>query len=204
MTTPNDPSPPPYNTQIPVASTTIAEAQKLFQNNFERLFEAFNTDHVPLDDTTNPGNHSVIRLIELPKEESTQSLEIAIYSKKVEGQTDQLFMRYQGDGDEFQITEYQIYSIVPTDNQEAYFTFLPGGVIVYFGRVVGFGQTQVDIELNPPLKTNISGVNLGGISTVSQQPNVVLVAYADGFFRTVRMQSSQPIPDQYYLIFGNL
>lgn len=203
MTTPNDPTPQPYNTQIPVASTTIADAQKLFQNNFERLFEAFNTDHVSLSDTTNPGNHAVIRLVELPKEESTQSLEIAIYSKKVEGQTDQLFMRYQGNGKEFQLTEYQIYSIVPTDNQEAYFTFLPGKVIVYFGRVVGFGQKEVNININPPA-SNISGINLGGIVTVSQQPNVVPVANIEGKISALKLTSINPIPDQFYLFFGNL
>ena len=201
MTTPNDP--PPYNTQIPVASTTIAEAQKLFQNNFERLFEAFNSDHVALNDPTNPGNHSVIRLVELPKEESTQSLEIAIYTKKVEGQTDQLFMRYQGDGTEFQITEYQIYSIVPTNNQEAYFTFLPGKVLVYFGKVIGLGKQEVDIYINPT-SSNITGVNLGGIVTVSQQPNVVLVGNSEGKIAAVKLKSISPIPDQFYLFFGNL
>lgn len=201
MTTP-EPH-PPYNTQIPVQSTTIAQAQGLFQNNFERLFEAFNTDHVPLDDATNPGNHSVIRLVELNEKESTQSLEIAIYTKKVEGQTDQLFMRYQGNGKEFQITEYQIYTIQQTDNQKSYFSFLPGGIIVYFGRVVGFGQNEVNININPPA-SNIVGINLAGIQTVSQQPNVSLVGNPQVKFSSVKLKSIDPIPDQFYLFFGNL
>lgn len=201
MTLPIDP-PPPYNTQIPVSSTTIAEAQKLFQNNFERLFEAFNTDHVSLNDPTNPGNHSVIRLVELTQEESTLPLEISIYSKKVDGQTDQLFMRYQSNGKEFQITEYQIYTIVPTNKQESYFSFLPGKIIVYFGKVIG-GQNQVEIYINPPA-SSISGVNLGGIATVSQQPNVVPVANIEGKISILKLNSIDPIPDQFYLFFGNL
>lgn len=202
MTIPIDP-PPSYNTQIPVGSTTIAEAQKLFQNNFERLFEAFNTDHVSLIDPTNPGNHSVIRLVELPKSESTLPSEIAIYSKKVEGQTDQLFMRQQGNGTEFQLTEFQIYTIQPNDNQKAYFSLLPGGIIVYFGRVVGFAQKEVNIDINPPA-SNILGVNLAGITTVSQQPNVSLVGNSQTKISVVKLKSIDPIPDQFYLFFGNL
>lgn len=203
MTLPNDP-PPPYNTGIPEPETNIAEAQTLFQNNFLRLFEAFSKDHVSLNELNNAGNHNVIQLIELPSPEATQSLEIAIYSKKVENQTDQLFMRYQGNGKEFQITEYQIYSIVPTNKQEAYFTFLPGKVIVYFGRVFSTGTTSFPIDINPPVTKNISGVNLGGIGTVAPQPNVQLQMPVNGFYTQIKLISKVAMPDQFYLFFGNI
>jgi len=187
MTTPTT---PPYNTQIPEPETTISEAQTLFQNNFERLFEAFNTDHVSLIDPTNPGNHNVIQLVELPSPESTQSQEIAIYSRKVEGQTDQIFMRYPSNGKEFQITEYQIYSIVRTSKQEAYFSFLPGKVIVYFGRVFSKGTTSFNIDINPPVTQNISGLKL-------QYP-------VNGFYNQIKLNSHSAMLDNFYLFFGNL
>ncbi len=198
------PTPPPYNTGIPEPETTIAEAQTLFQNNFIRLFEAFSKDHVSLNELNNAGNHNVIQLVELSQPEATQSLEIAIYSKKVEGQTDQLFMRYQGNGKEFQLTEYQIYSIVPTDKQEAYFTFLPGKIIVYFGRVFSAGTTSFNIDINPPVAQNVSGVNLGGIGTATNQPNVLLQYPVNGFYNQITLRSSSSMVDNFYLFFGNI
>jgi hypothetical protein len=203
--------PPTYNTQIPVKDTTIADAQKLFQNNFETLFNAFRTDHVALDDAINAGNHNVIQLVELSKSETTQSQELAIYSKKVTDQTDQLFMRYQGNGKEFQITQYQIYSIPATATQTSYFTFLPGGIIVYFGRV---NPTKNDfpINLDPAICTNITGVNLCPIGTSTQakpffQSTVAPVANTTGIFTKLNIYSSylfRTPPNQYYLIFGNV
>ncbi len=207
MTLPDDP-PPPYNTQIPDPETSIAEAQTLFQNNFLRLFEAFNTDHVSLIDPTNPGNHNVIQLVELPSPESTQSQEIAIYSRKVDGQTDQLFMRYQGNGKEFQITEYQIYSIVPTNKQEAYFSFLPGKVIVYFGKVFSRNSTSFNIDINPPVTKSVSGLNLCGVIDVVganfPQPNVQLQLPVNGFYNQIKLISQSVMLDNFYLFFGNL
>jgi hypothetical protein len=201
-------SPPPkpiYNSGIPVVSTTIAEAQDLFLNNFSTLFDPFGLDHVPLNDATNPGNHNVIQLVEDPKSRTTQVQEIAIYSKKVDGQTDQLFMRYPLNGKEFQITEFQIYSIQANAKQEAYFTFLPGKIIVYFGRIFSAGRNTFDIDINPPIKTNISGVNLAGIGPIAtNQPNVSLQQPSNGYYTQIILKSLGQMVDNFYLFFGNL
>jgi hypothetical protein len=202
MTLPDNP--PKYNNQIPVVDTTIAEAQKLFLNNFSTLFNAFSINHVALNDLTNAGNHKVIELIEQEKGESTQSQEISIYSKKVDGQTDQLFMRYQGNGKEFQLTEYQIYAIEKTSTQEAYFTFLPGGLIIYFGRIFSAGKKSFNIDFNPAPRKNLSGLNLGGIDIATSQPNVRLQQPSNGFFTQFILDSSGPMVDNFYLFFGNL
>jgi hypothetical protein len=203
MTAPNNP--PEYNPNIPEKSTTIAEAQELFKDNFLTLFDAFGVNHIALNDPTNPGNHNVIQLIEQDKSRNTQVDEIAIYSKKVDGQNDQLFMRYPQNGKEFQITEYQIYAIQPTDKQEAYFTFLPGKIMMYFGRVFSHGTKTFNIDINPPIKTNISGVNLAGINNPPTfQPNVSLQTPTNGFYTTIILNTVATLPDQFYLFFGNL
>jgi len=218
MTAPENP--PEYNPQIPVRDTNIAEAQTLFQGNFKTLFDTFSINHIPLNDPTNPGNHNVIQLIELAKSETTQSQEIAIYSKKVVGQTDQLFMRYRGNGKEFQLTEYQIYEIPPitigqapniVTLQTSYFTFLPGGIIVYFGRVNPTGE-GFPINLQPAICSNITGVNLCpiGVTTAKNslyQSNFVLVPNDKGTISQILLLSSFEIktpPNQYYLVFGNI
>lgn len=202
MTAPQEP--PVYNTQIPVVETSIAQAQKLFLNNFSTLFDAFSVNHVPLNDPTNPGNHKVVQLIEQVTGESTQSQEISLYTKKVHGQTDQIFMRYQGNGKEFQLTEYQTYFIKKTSLQEAYFTFLPGGLIIYFGRVFSKGTTTFNIDIQPAPQKNISGLNLAGIDTISAQPNVTLQQPVNGFYTQLILKSAVAMPDQFYLFFGNL
>lgn len=207
MSLPNDP--PPFDNQIPIITTTIGQAQKLFQNNFSTLFNIFSENHTSLIDPTNPGNHEVIQLTELSSPETTDSQEIAIYSKNVEGQTDQLFMRYKNNGKEFQLTEYQIYSIVPTDKQEAYFTFLPGKIIVYFGRLFSRNTNSFPLDINPPISKNISGFNLCPIGDIVganvQQPNVILQFPVNGFFTQIVLSTAPTaMVDNFYLFFGNL
>lgn len=202
-------TPPVYNPQIPKIDTNIAEAQTLFLENFSTLFDAFGINHVDLDDPTNPGNHNVIQLDEQEKARTTQSQEIVIYSKKVDGQTDQLFMRYPSNGKEFQITEFQIYSIVPTPQQEAYFSFLPGKIIVYFGRVFSRNKNTFNIDINPPVTRNISGVNICPVAdTVGfnvPQPNVSLQMPVNGFFTQLTLSAAPTaMLDNFYLFFGNL
>jgi hypothetical protein len=201
-------NPPEYNPGIPIAENTIAESQTNFLGNFSTLFNAFGINHVNLDDLTNPGNHNVIQLTEQNSGKSTESQEICIYSKKVANQTDQLFMRYPSNGKEFQITNYQIYSIKPTATQEAYFSFLPGGVIVYFGKVMPT-KNDFPINLNPAICTNITGVNLCPIgksgSNISPS-NVKLVEIGVPYSQVILTSSFliQTPPNQYYLIFGNI
>jgi len=194
---------PPYNPSVPESDDTIADGQQAFLTNFSTLFSAFGTNHIDLNDPTNPGNHNVIELIEQDIGRSTESQEIAIYSKDVGGQTDQIFMRYPLNGKEIQISNYQIYSIKETPAQKAFFTFLPGGIIVYFGRVNAFNNTNiVNIDLSPAICKNIMGVNLGQIARIQQKPNVSLKE-VNGFYTTVVLRVLGRMTDQYYLIFGN-
>lgn len=202
MTAPeNDPE---YNPNLPEIEKSIAESQDPLLSNFSTLYDAFVRNHVALDHPTNPGNHSNIQLNEQTQSISTQSQEIAIYTKKVQGQTDQIFMRYGANGKEFQITNYQIYAIAETDQQRSFISFLPGGIMVYFGRLFSSGTTRFNLILNPPVKTNIMGFNLGGITTATVQPNVAVQAPIKGVYTTMVLTSSGPMPDQFYLIFANL
>jgi len=202
----NPTDPPEFNPQVPLPDTNIPNGQKLLLDNFKTIYDAFLTNHISLDDPTNPGNHNVIQLLEQTQKQATESQEIAIYSKKVDGQTDQLFMRYQGNGKEFQLTQYQIYQIEATPTQISYFTFLPGGIIVYFGRVNPTGN-NFPINLNPAICGNILGVNLcpiGGVSTGFVQSNVSLTTTNEGKFNTIQLTSTTNNANQYYLAFGNI
>lgn len=201
-----------YNPDTPQRDNYIADGQDSFLLNFKTLNDAFIKNHIALTSTVFQGNHSNIQLLEQTQSPSTQSQEIAIYTKKVEGQTDQLFMRYPSNGKEFQLTNYQIYSIEATTTQEAYFTFLPGGIIVYFGKLLCAGTTSFNLSLNPVICKNIMGVNLGGIGSGQPQPNVALQPPAGEFYHTLTLLSASgsrpgenlPMVNQFYLVFGNI
>lgn len=209
----------PYNPRTPLVDESIADSQPEFLQNFGQLFNAFNLNHVSLSDPTNPGNHNVIQLTELNQGRETFLNEVSIYSKKVSDQTDQIFMRYPNNGKEFQLTQYQIYSIPLITSgespniitlQESYFSFLPGGIIVYFGRV-NPNSNPFNIVLNPAICTNITGVNVCPIGTSTNtnrlfQPNVNVTGN-DKFFTDVILSGSFSFinpSNQYYVIFGNI
>lgn len=197
-------TPVKYDPLIPQRNDTIAISQSNFLDNFRDLYDAFAENHTPLDDATNPGNHEVIELVEQQTKLNTEVNEIAVYTKKVDGQTDQLFMRYGANGKEFQVTNWQIYSIEQTPTQKAFFSFLPGGIIVYFGTIFTNNATTAFITLNPGVRNNIMGVNLGGIATIAAQPNVALVAPINGIHNTIILNSPSAMPDQFYMVFANL
>lgn len=207
MTTPTD----GYNPNIPTSENNIAESQINFLNNFENLFNAFSVNHIPLNDTTSPGNHSVVELKEQLSGTTTQSQEIAIYSKKVANQTDQIFMRYGTNGKEFQITEWQIYPVNPNGTQQQWFTFLPGGIVVYFGFVIP-NKDGFNIDINPSICSNIMGVNLCPIGTTSIGnplfPSNFTFIIVNGKATNIVITNSTTFatvpPPQYYLAFGNI
>lgn len=207
MSTPVD-----YNPNIPLRNDTIAISQSNFLNNFRDLYDVFAVNHTVLDNPLVPGDHEVVELVEQDQPINTESDEIAIYSKKVDGQTDQLFMRYPTNGKEFQLTNYQIYGINSTANQKSFFSFLPGGIIVYFGMVTP-NSDGFKVNLDPAICSVIMGVNLCPIGTSSSSnlmyPSWVnLVAGPNGKILQIVLNNSSVLgatpPPQYYLIFGNI
>ncbi len=202
-----------YQPNIPQRNDTIAISQSNFLNNFGDLYDVFSRNHTALDNPLVPGDHEVVELVELDQNQSisTEFDEIAIYSKKVDGQTDQLFMRYPTNGKEFQLTNYQIYPIDDTPTQKSYFSFLPGGIVVYFGMVTP-NADGFKINLNPAICSVIMGVNLCPIGASTSNnlmyPSWVnLVPAANGKIIQIILNNSSILgrvpPPQYYLIFGN-
>ena len=205
--------PAPYNPNIPQPKNTIATGQINFLDNFMQLFNAFGIDHVPLNAAANAGNHNVIRLNEQPASLTTQVSEIALYSKKTFQQTDELYLRLQGNGTEIQYSNYQIYPIDPIFNgatlvQQSYFSFLPGGIIVYFGYI-NPQSNPFTFNLNPAIAVNLVGINL--CPTLTNPAGVYSSTVAPGssipgIYDTITLSSSFLVrtpPPQYYIIFGN-
>ena len=154
---------PIYNPNIPQRKNTLADSQIDFLNNFSTLYTAFMANHIPLDAVSGAGNHTNVQMFEQQKNDQFQTNvdEISVYCKNVEGQTDQIFLRYQGNQDEFQFSTYQIYSLPVSTVATRFFTFLPGNVIIFFGTAqVKISTSGFPLKLVPSIAKNIITVNL--------------------------------------------
>lgn len=198
--------PPLYNPNVPEnPSDTLATSQRDILNNFGQLFNNFLKNHVSIDQT-GAGNHTIIQLVEQESAVQTDNSEINVYSKDIEESTDQVFLRYQGNGQEFAYTCYQIYGLTPTDSQISYFTFLPGRILVYFGSFSTLPNNT--LSLYPPIATKIFSVSLCPIgSTPNYKPNVKLEKDNKNFFSRVVMFpviEGRTLPQCYYIIMANI
>jgi hypothetical protein len=146
-------------------------------------------------------------MYEQPKDLQTNPSELNIYSKKVEGQTDQLFLRYPGNDDAIQLTAYQIYQVPTVSTQISYFTFLPGNLIIYFGS---FSQLPGNkLVLTPPICTNVVGLSFCRINETSifgsTKPYVEILQPQEGFVEGIIVMSNflGSLPS-YYIVVGNI
>ncbi len=201
---------PTYDPNIPqFNSDQLAITQPQLLRNFQTLFSFFNKNHVHLDEV-NAGNHTFIELIQQLHPIQTNVSEISIYTKNVEDTTAQVFFRYQGNGQEFQFTNYQIYELSQNEKlRTQYFVTLPGNFIVYFGKFFTTATTFT-LELSPgiakhiasistcPFRTTVPTIKINKASVELPKKN------SDGFFDQIIFKGSLSVRDSYYLILANI
>lgn len=196
----------PYNANIPRPNDDLAETQPNFLNNFFQLYEAFNRNHGALDaGSPNEGNHTVVEMLEQGNSFQTDVGELSIYSKTVEDQTDQLFLRYQGNGTEVQITNYQIYGPIIIAGQTIFMSFLPGKLIALFG---GFFPPNVPdgktLQLSPYIMKNIMSFNICGSDTIGRViPTYKYIQNIAGIHTSIQLFQLSPI-GYFYFCLGNI
>ena len=204
--------PPQYDPNVPEFTTdTFATTQKQLLTNFQRLYERFSVNHVPLDDATNPGNHTKTELLETEQGTGIQTdiSEISIYAKNVERQTDQVFFQYQGNQPEFQYTNYQLYSLNPNPpDQIAYFTFLPGKILVYFGVFTPRANGNV-LDLSPAVSRNVLSGSLCPVgNTPLPKPGTNIPTPKEGIIQGIEVVDTATVggvaPSCYYIVMANL
>lgn len=186
-------------------SDTLNVTQPELFDNFAAIFNAFLVNHIPLNEA-NQGNHTIIQLIEQLNDPQTNSNDLAVYTKDAPGQTDQIFMKFQKNGQVFQFTNYQIYSIFAGPTQSSYFTFLPGRIIVYFGSFTSLPNNN-QLNLIPPIATNIITVSQVPTGlTLANKANVSLLRNGAGLYNAVLFKTGLlniALPSN-YLIMANV
>lgn len=199
---------PGYNPNVPEnPSDSLADSQPEMLQNFLSLYEIFKRNHIALDAGATAGDHSIVQLLEQDHSFETNVSEISMYAKDVAGQTDQVFLRYQGNGQEIQLTNYQIYSLVQPSGGSAFFTFLPGKIIVYFGSFTTLPNNV--LSLSPPIAKKIITISFCPIgNTPTYKPKVTLQQPSSGFYTGINVTASilfnQAPPPCYYLVMANL
>lgn len=200
-----------YDPNIPQnRSNGLATTQPQLLQNFSALFNAFRNNHVALNDD-GAGDHTLIQLIEQAQAPQTDPSEINIYCKRDADTTDQMFLRYQGNGQEIQYTCYQTYPLNPVSNGKVvinpYFTFLPGRVIVYFGYFAALGPVGT-LNLYPSIAKNIITVSpTVALTSPLVKPTIEIPAKENGFFRSVIFNTSDvraQLPPLNYIILANV
>lgn len=211
---------PQFNPNIPQRKDQIGISALQCLNNFGVLYNAFKTNHVPLDAMSAAGNHTILQMPQSSVDFQTDVAEISLYSKlgpglgtisEVPSNTSQLYVRPQGNGTAYPYTVYQIYPIPDSPNPPTqFFSFLPGGVIVYFGSLrIPNGQQAFTLNLTPAVTRGFVTMNFTPISGVSFLPPYVTIPDADknGIFRSLIIKPllvvNAPYPF-YYLILGNI
>ncbi len=180
-----------YNKNIPKVNDDLATSQGGFLANFQQLYNAFLKNHVPLDGGATAGNHTVIELLNSSSGFETSSGELSLYASPVDQQTGQLFMRYQGNSQDVQYTNYQLYELNQTPQRLQFFTTLPGKILIYYGLVIVPSYPYI-LDLDPPIAKNIISVNFcpgtrpTGLS--SQVPLSNPVTASDGFIKQLKIE----------------
>jgi hypothetical protein len=200
-----------YDLKIPGSNDFLAESQIDLLSNFGQLYNAFARNHIPLDVATSSGNHTNVELLQQSRGPETSVGEISLYCKKVVNPTEttnNLFLRYQGGsaaGKEVQMTTYQLYNQqIIQPGQFGLFTYLPGGLILYFGIVDFSGTNSNTLYLNPFITKNVIAVNLctsGPSPSIS--PWVSVLSERQGLITTLIGHDFVPGIFYYYIVLGN-
>lgn len=165
-----------YNPSIPLADDLMSESQGQILTNFGQLNTIFDQDHVTYDDVTavNRGKHNQSTYPDSSSDPNPALNELALYSKDVGGNS-RLFLQQENSG-----TVIQLSGIDPLI-AVAGFTFLPGGVLLQWGKEVSPG-TSGTVTLPVAFPTTVFSINFGVIRTSSTSDQNVYVddAFAIG------------------------
>lgn len=203
MSTP--PNNPVYDKNTPAQSgESLGTSQEKFLTNFQQLYDAFLRDHVALDAGATAGNHTIAQFYQQDGDIKTSVGEISAYAKNVENQTSQLFLNYQGANDsQIQYTGYQIYTRPPFPYQTVYYSFLPGNIMVYFGKLL-IGNPGV-LRIRPLVMKNLMSVNFCPIDgSPTFLPTFVPLASDNDVVKRLDLYQYNNAYAYHYLIIGNL
>lgn len=164
-----------YTTNIPLSAQKIKNTTSLIRANFDNLAAGLSNDHANINDPTSGTRltHDKVRLNKQALDPSTTSTQVALYSKDVQASSvnyPELFFRRVSNGSAIQMTTGGLTPLLggdylsPPANSTGY-TFLPGGLVYYWGIVTAGFDNNIANQLPP-----IAGRVIEKIYSLNCQP----------------------------------
>jgi len=134
-----------YQPTKPAAADYLAESQADIQINFALANTYFGENHVAFDAGSNQGKHVHANFIDQGADPATAANEASLYAKALGGDST-LYMRKESNGTVIQMSsEDPVIAVIGQ-------SFLPGGIIIKWGRVAvntaGTAVTYAALGLN--------------------------------------------------------
>lgn len=166
-----------YQSDIPQPNDIISVSQGEFLQNFMGLNSAWESNHVAFN-ASGEGKHKFLQMPEQSSAPTTSSNEAALYTKETSS-ISTLYFRKENNGTEIQMTNTidPANPINPVPNDSDGITFLPGGLIVQFGRrsaasnngVITFGTAFptdcYSVTVTQNTNSTLQAVGINGMST---------------------------------------
>ena len=189
-----------YNPNIPQADDLISESQGQILDNFTQLNDVFGKDHVKYDDATvaDRGKHNQSTYKQLSADPGTLTDENAIYSKDDGSGNTRIFLQQEGPGS----TVLQLSGRDPIVAVEG-LTFLPGGILMQWGKVVNPGTSgTVTFPFTFPVEVFSITMSMIRTSSSSNQSVYVNDSFAIGP-ASFRYTSTSSNTDFFWMAIGN-
>ena len=169
-----------YTTNIPLSAQKIKNTTSLIRANFDNLAAGLSNDHANINDPTSGTRltHDKVRLNKQALDPSTTSTQVALYSKDVQASSvnyPELFFRRVSNGSAIQMTTGGLtpllggdYLAPPALTDSTGYTFLPGGLVYYWG-IVTTGFTNNAANQLPQITNRV----IKKIYSLTLQPYVI-------------------------------
>lgn len=167
-----------YSPTIPGPTDLLSQSQADILTNFDQANLIMGVNHVNFDNSlpagavpANRGKHNFVTLLKKAADPATTNDEIAIYSKDVGAGVIREFLRQQNNGAVIQTSGPNPVIAVPGQ------TYLPGGIIIKWGRdIIAATPVVTQINFAAAFPNNCYAVFLTPLSAV---PNYVSVTFKD-------------------------
>jgi len=200
-----------YLPNIPLASDLLSVSQGNIKDNFFTANAIMDVNHYPFNDTTaNKGKHKFVAMPVLGAIPTVVAGDGAVYTKT--NATSQLFFTADGSGNEYQLTTTSdadfskfgtsiAYGSPPApDIQEGGWTFLPGGLLLQYGKYTVVSGNNRVVQF-PIAFTSVFCVQVTAITTTSNQV-AVLTSNDDTTFTWRNAITSAIVTQLYWSAIG--
>jgi hypothetical protein len=157
-----------FTANIPNTGQSLGSTQKAVRDNFSNYNNTISVNHVA-PNSTGAGKHTFSEFVVQASDPATAPNEITLYGKTTTSGNTELFIRKDNSGNVYQLT-----SGTPSSASTGY-TFLPGGIIIQWGRTnsgsVSFPKEFSNVPYNVQVSSLANGISTSNLVNISNSPN---------------------------------